>query len=114
MPGSGKEQIERDENGFSNHLMFFMRNELELLATIEKYLNNELSVDERAAFEKQLAVDLQLQEAVALQQQILKGIERAAYKQQIQLARKKFYLRKNFIKWGFGGVIISAAIIALV
>lgn len=90
-----------------------MRNELELLATIEKYLTNELSAEEKAAFEKQLSADPQLQESVALQQEIMRGMERVTYKRQIQTARKFFYLRRSFIKWGFTGVVITATIIAL-
>lgn len=90
-----------------------MRNELELLAVIEKYLNKELSAEEKAAFEKQMAADPQLQESVMLQQQIVKGIERAAYKQHIQTARTKFRFKRNFIKWGVTGVVVATFIIAL-
>ena len=90
-----------------------MRNELELLATIEKYLNNEMTADEKAAFEKELSADPQLQEAVTLQQEVMKGIDNHHIKQQIKLARKRFYRNRNFTRWGLTGLVIIITIVSI-
>src|SRR5690349_3232045 len=88
-----------------------MRNELELISTIEKYLNNELSAEEKAAFEKDLSVDPQLQEAVALQQDLMKGIENLSLKQNIQLAKKRYYHNRNITRWGLSSLVVIVAVI---
>ncbi len=90
-----------------------MRNELEQISTIEKYLNNELSADEKAAFEKDLSADPQLQEAVAIQQDIMKGIENLSLKQKIQVAKKRYSRNRNITKWGVTSLVVIAAIIAI-
>lgn len=91
-----------------------MRPELEIIEKIEQYLKGELSVADKASFEKQIAADPALKEEVNLQQDIMKGIERADLKERIFRARKSFYQGKNFTKWGFGGlslVLIVGAIL---
>ena len=84
-----------------------MRNELELIEKIEQYLNDQLSPDERAAFEQQMAGDPQLKEDVLLQQELMKGIERTNLKQQIRQAKARFNGIKNFTKWGLTGLGIA-------
>ncbi|MBO9203717.1 MULTISPECIES: hypothetical protein [Niastella] len=90
-----------------------MRNELELIATIEKYLNNEMSAEEKAAFEKNMAADPHLQEAVALQQEVMQGINNLHLKQKIQLARKRYYRHRNLTRWGLTGLVIIITIISI-
>ncbi|HEY8898770.1 MAG TPA: hypothetical protein VIM79_28270 [Niastella sp.] len=90
-----------------------MRNELELISTIEKYLNNGLSAEEKTAFEKELSADPQLQEAVALQREVMQGITNLSLKQNIQLARKKYYRIRNFTKWGLASLIVTAVVVVL-
>ncbi|AEV97191.1 hypothetical protein A4D02_17510 [Niastella koreensis] len=90
-----------------------MRNELELLATIEKYLNNEMTAGEKAAFERELSADAQLQEAVTLQQEVMKGIDNLIVKQQIKQARKRFYRNRNFTRWGLTGLVVVIAIVSI-
>ena len=90
-----------------------MRNELELISTIEKYLNNELSAEEKTEFEKKMSVDQQLQETVALQQEIMGGIENLVLKEKIEKARKKFYRIRNFTKWGLTGLAVVVTIISI-
>lgn len=90
-----------------------MRNELELIATIESYLNKQLSAEEIAAFEKRLSEDQQLQEEVILQREIMEGIEQLILKQQILQVRKKIHRVRNFTKWGLTGLSILVLIISL-
>jgi hypothetical protein len=91
-----------------------MRNELEQISIIEKYLNNELSAEETAAFEQNLSADPQLQEALTLQQEIMKGIGNLSMKQKIQLAKKRYYRNRNITRWGLGSlVIIVATVVAI-
>ena len=90
-----------------------MRNELELILTIEKYLNNGLSAEEKTAFEKDLSADPQLQEAVALQREIMQGIGNLSLKQNIQLARKKYYRIRRFTKWGLASLIVIAVVVGI-
>jgi hypothetical protein len=89
-----------------------MRKELEQIKTIEDYLENRLSAEEKARFEDQLANDPQLKEAVQLQQQVMQGVQRAALKQQVQQAGQQFMRWRNFTRWGLGGlsVVIIGAI----
>lgn len=89
-----------------------MRKELEQIKTIEDYLENRLSVDEKTRFEEQLANDPQLREAVQLQQEVMQGVQRAALKQQVQQAGQQFMRWRNFTRWGLGGlsVVIIGAI----
>ncbi len=90
-----------------------MRNELELISTIEKYLNNELSAEDKAAFERNMSADPQLQEAVALQKEIMKGIENLSLKQNIQQAKNRYYRNRNLTKWGLPGGIVIVTIITI-
>lgn len=84
-----------------------MRNELELMEKIEQYLNDQLSPDEKTAFEQQMAADPTLREDVLLQQELMKGIERAHLTQQIQQAKTRFKQIRNFTKWGLTGLGIA-------
>lgn len=90
-----------------------MRNELEIIETIERYLAGSLSTEERLAFEKQLAEDPDLQEAVRLQQNILDGLERTTWKAPI--ARARTHYRQGCLfkggGLGLGGALIIAALI---
>jgi hypothetical protein len=90
-----------------------MRNELEIIETIERYLDGSLAAEERLAFERQLAEDPRLQEAVRLQRNILSGIERASWKEHIVKARGRYW-RGRFLNGGslgLGGAIIVAVAI---
>jgi hypothetical protein len=91
-----------------------MRNELEIIETIERYLNGSLTAAERSAFEEEMARNPSLQEQVALQTEIMQGIDRAALRQKVAQASHRFRFRRNFLKWGsivIGiGLLIFAAI----
>lgn len=73
-----------------------MRNELEHIEIIEKYLRNELSFEEKKVFEEKLKTDVKLQKEVATQRDIITGIERLGIKQTIQVAHKKYKLGKSW------------------
>jgi hypothetical protein len=47
---------------------------------IGRYLQNEMNAEERAAFEKQLAYDKDLQQELFVQRQIIKAVETAGLK----------------------------------
>jgi anti-sigma factor RsiW len=90
-----------------------MRNELEIIATIERYLDGTLSAAERTVFEEELNTDPALKEALQLQRAILEGVERAHWKEQIHKARSRYW-RHRFLKGGalgLGFVIIAAVTI---
>jgi Putative zinc-finger len=91
-----------------------MRNELEIMQQIERYLDGELPPEERAAFEKQLAEDPGVREDLRLQQQLMSGIARAAWKDKVQQASRRYVRRQRFWKGGTGGFIVLVAVVALV
>jgi hypothetical protein len=84
-----------------------MRNELTNIERIERYLRNELSQTERAAFEQELKINSKLAEEVRLQKDILKGLENISLKTKAKKAYKKYSFGKGFKKWGgIGGTVI--------
>lgn len=90
-----------------------MRTELEMIEKIERYLTGQLSATDRAAFEQQIATDATLREEINLQQDIRAAIERAALRQDIHKARKRFHLNRNIKGWGSAGLGLGL-VIALV
>ena len=90
-----------------------MRNELEIIEMIERYLQNKLSPAEKTAFEQQLAQSPQLQEELALQQEIMKGIDRAFLRQKVKQAASHYKLRRNIGRWGSAGLIIAVTVLTI-
>lgn len=88
-----------------------MRPELEVIERIEQYLRGELSPADKATFETQLAADPALREQMSLQQDVMRGVERAELKQKIATAKGHYITGKNFMRWGLGGL---GAIVILV
>lgn len=89
-----------------------MRPELELIEKIAQYLSGELSPDEARAFDILMANDPLLREAVAAQQAIMQGINRAGIRQEVQRAGTRYHIGKRLSRWGiYGGtgLIIAAA-----
>ncbi|HVU98427.1 MAG TPA: cytochrome c [Puia sp.] len=91
-----------------------MRPELDLMERIEQYLNGELSPDDLAAFEAQLAGDAFLREAVQLQQDIRAGLERASLASAILGAKRRFYRRIGYRWGGFGLGLAVVGLVAVV
>lgn len=83
-----------------------MRNELENIEIIEKYLRDELSEKDKKAFEEKLKTDTQLQKEVELQKEVIKGIERIGTKQSIQKAYKKYKWGQSGFNLGLGATIL--------
>lgn len=91
-----------------------MRPQLELTELIDKYLRNELSPADKAAFEQRMATNAELQEQVQLQREVMKGIERAALKQRAQDAWKQYNSGQNLWKWGLSTIavlVVAAAVL---
>lgn len=72
-----------------------MRNELELMATIEQYLDGTLPAVEKAAFEARLAANPVLQEEVQGVREVRQGIDRALWQQQVQEAGKRYKKKRR-------------------
>lgn len=71
-----------------------MRTELETIAYIEKYILNTLTNTELKAFEERMATDSDFKSDVALQQQLIQGLERISLHQSIQNAHKTYQFQK--------------------
>ena len=78
---------------------------------IDRYLQNEMSADEKTAFEEKLASDKNLQEEFNIQKQIIKAAENAALKNEFAKAIKKIFITKQLIRWGIIAAIGIAAFI---
>ena len=78
---------------------------------IDRYLQNEMSADEKLAFEEKLASDKNLQEEFNIQKQIIKAVENAGLKNEFAKAIKKTIITKQLIRWGIIAAIGIAAFI---
>src|ERR1700756_492609 len=76
-----------------------MRKELEQIRKIEMLLNGQLSGQEKADFEKEIAADPELQADVKAQQLVISGLERLMLRAGI----KKAALRFKWTRWLFRG-----------
>jgi TonB family protein len=84
-----------------------MRNELDKIELIEKYLRDELSAADKKAFEDKLKTDVNLQKEVGLQRDVIRGIERVGVKQSIQIASRKYDNRRRGF---FLGIVLFIAV----
>lgn len=87
-----------------------MRNELEEIQRIEKYLSKELNPSELVAFEEELKTNLSLQEKVNQQKILLKGIRKKAFKELAKSTFKKYQFIKKMWWGGIGFGIIALLI----
>ncbi|MGG9962802.1 anti-sigma factor family protein [Ferruginibacter sp. SUN106] len=79
---------------------------------IDRYLQNEMSAEERLAFEDQLATDKVLQQEMHLQQQIIKAATTAGLKAEFTKAIRKKIITKQLLQWGSViGVVAIAAVL---
>ena len=92
-----------------------MRNELEIIAQIERYLAGQLPADEKKAFEAELAQDPELRENLRLQQDILAAIDRTTAQTAIRRARTHWLRARYLTRWGaLGlGLVIAAVVLFL-
>jgi cytochrome c551/c552 len=91
-----------------------MRPELELIEKIEDFLKGRLSAEEMAAFRMQIAADPELQEKVRLQEDVMKGLERASLTQKVKNAGRSYHYGKGFRKWGWGGAATAVVVASTV
>ncbi|MCH2229699.1 MAG: cytochrome c [Crocinitomicaceae bacterium] len=77
---------------------------------IDQYLSNELSQEDKIAFEKKVESNRELQQEVELQKSILEGIKRAGQRSEVKKASKQYH-RIKLLKWG---MISLSSILAIV
>jgi len=90
-----------------------MRNELNDIEKIERYLRNEMSSEERISFEKEMQNNPDLRRSVEEQKELLKGMERMKMKNDISKGKFKYRLQKGLVNVGIP-IVITAAITALI
>jgi hypothetical protein len=91
-----------------------MRNELEEIEQIEKYLTGVLSASERMEFEKRMNEDSAFRAAVENQKLIVGGVSRYAVKQEIITAENSFFMKTKITKWGWGGAAFISVTLVVV
>lgn len=91
-----------------------MRNELELIERIEKYLRDELSYPERVLFEKELKASREMQAALAQQQMLVSALSRLALKAAASQAHAGLRASRRLVRFGIGGAALVSAVVALV
>lgn len=89
-----------------------MRTELNNIEKIERYLMNEMSAEERNAFEQAMKKDPELQKKVEQQEQIMEGTKRIGLKKNISKGYKSYRFKNNFLKWGIIAAIPLATAVA--
>ncbi|MEN9002205.1 MAG: hypothetical protein ABF242_07830 [Flavobacteriales bacterium] len=82
-----------------------MRNQLNVIHAIDKYLRGVLDEAETQEFENRLKTDTQLQQEVAKQQLLMEGIKRSALKASAVKGQKKFKTIKTL---KYVGVFVAA------
>lgn len=75
---------------------------------IERYLENELSAEGKAAFEKELAQNARLQEELEMHQLVREGAKRAVQRHVIQQIGKHYHLRKKIVQGTIAVLVLSA------
>jgi len=93
-----------------------MENELELIERIDSYLANELSSEERFAFEKLMADDPEIRKKVDNTRAVIEGLQDYELKQQFKKLHKKHASEGKVVnlsrKYWISG--IAAAVLALI
>ncbi|HMI77360.1 MAG TPA: hypothetical protein VK484_01135, partial [Ferruginibacter sp.] len=76
---------------------------------IDRYLQGEMSAGEKAAFEKQLSIDKELQEELHVQQQLIKAAMHAGLKHEFARAVKNRIITRRLTVTGIILVILGTA-----
>lgn len=87
-----------------------MRQELELMQKIEQYLQGEMPGEEATQFESEMHTNKELYEEVELQKQLMKGIQRSAWRQEAVQAYGKYSFMQKLWKWGYIGTSVVAVV----
>lgn len=85
-----------------------MNNNTEYIA---RYLQNDITEEEKIAFERQLATDKELQQEFFIQQQIMKAASTAGLKGEFSKALGKKIFTKHLFQWGIIGTVLVAAFV---
>lgn len=78
---------------------------------ISRYLQQEMSAEEKYLFEKQVADDPALREEIAVQQQIIKAAEAAGIKAEFGKAIRKKIIGRRLLRWGLPALVVTAFVI---
>ncbi len=84
-----------------------MRKELNNIEKIEKYLLNELSAEEKHEFEKAMAENAELKNAVNAQKNITRSLRNSYLKSTAKKSYSKYRFNKNIFKGGATTVLIT-------
>jgi mono/diheme cytochrome c family protein len=75
---------------------------------IDQYLDGKMNAAEKAAFEKEISANPELQQQVETQKTLRGGIERANLKANITSTYKKITIKNKITKWGLTTVAVAA------
>ncbi len=75
---------------------------------IDRYLLNEMSTEEKLAFENELKISRDLQEEFAIQKQIIEAAKNAGIKNEFAKAIKSNIYKRNILKGGLAIIIVAA------
>jgi len=75
---------------------------------IGQYLQNEMNAEEKTAFEKQLGYDKELQDELAIQQQILSAINTAGLKSKFGKAVRTKFISRMLVRWGIVAIVVGS------
>ena len=76
---------------------------------IGRYLQNEMTAEEKTAFEKQLAADKELKQELFIQERIIDAAKTIGLKNAFGKAVKRKFISKRLIQFGVGAIILVAA-----
>jgi len=76
---------------------------------IGRYLQNEMNAGERAAFEKQLTIDKDLQQELFIQKQIVNAVKTAGLKNTFRKTIHRRLINQRLIQFGIAAIILVAA-----
>jgi len=86
-----------------------MRNELENIELIERYINNELSAEELTQVESKLVTDSEFKDQLKTQQNLQIAVSRSALRSEMISAGKTVVFKNKLKKWIIGSVVVVAA-----
>ncbi|WP_223032228.1 energy transducer TonB [Hanstruepera marina] len=88
-----------------------MKTDIRHIELITKYLNGELSLSESQAFEERLRTDIDFKQLFNEQKAIIRGIKRAGLKEDIAIAKQRYFMAKWLKIIGVSGTAIVALIV---
>ncbi|WP_250433763.1 energy transducer TonB [Hanstruepera flava] len=88
-----------------------MKTDIKHIELITRYLNGELTLSESQAFEERLRTDIDFKQLFNEQKTIIQGIKRAGLKEDIAIARQRYFTAKWLKIIGVSGTVILALIV---